>query len=167
MLLKGLMDEDIVNYKKTSMYLIFPYCSFKCDKECNLEVCQNSSLSRAGTIEIAPEEVCKRYINNPLTSAIVCAGLEPFDSKFDLVAFVDCLRNRYQCEDDVVIYTGYTEEELEDENNIEQYYAYKNLKNYNNIIVKFGRFIPFEESHYDEVLGVNLASPNQYAKKVS
>ena len=39
--------------------------------------------------------------------------------------------------------------------------------NFRNIIVKFGRFIPDQESHYDEVLGVNLASNNQYAKKLS
>ena len=39
--------------------------------------------------------------------------------------------------------------------------------NFNNIIVKFGRFIPNQESHYDEILEVNLASPNQYARKIS
>jgi hypothetical protein len=32
------------------------------------------------------------------------------------------------------------------------------------VIVKFGRFIPNQKSHYDEILGVNLVSPNQYAK---
>ena len=47
MLLRGLIDEDIVNYRKISMYLAFPYCSFKCDKECGEPVCQNSSLARA------------------------------------------------------------------------------------------------------------------------
>ena len=167
MILKGLVDEDIVNYRKTSMYLIFPNCSFKCDKECKSNVCQNSSLARASTVEISPEEVCQRYINNPLTSAIVCAGLEPFDSKFDLLAFVDCLRRRYACDDDVVIYTGYTEEELNNEENEEQNFLFTNLKNYDNIIIKFGRYVPFQDEHYDDVLGVSLASPNQYAKKVS
>jgi len=32
-----------------------------------------------------------------------------------------------------------------------------------NIIIKFGRFIPDQKSHMDETLGVELASPNQYA----
>lgn len=36
-----------------------------------------------------------------------------------------------------------------------------------NIIVKFGRFIPNQHPHYDEVLGINLASDNQYAEKIS
>jgi len=38
------------------------------------------------------------------------------------------------------------------------------LSRYKNVIVKFGRFIPNQEKHYDEILGVELASPNQYAK---
>ena len=167
MILRGLVDEDIVNYRKTSMYLIFPHCSFKCDKECGAPVCQNSSLSNTPITEISPETICERYINNPITSAIVCAGLEPFDSKFDLLSLIDCLRRRYNCEDDIVIYTGYTEEELLNPEYKEQFFLFENIQKYNNIIIKFGRFIPNEESHYDEVLGVNLASKNQYAKRLS
>ena len=97
MILRGLVDEDIVNYYKTSMYLIFPHCSFKCDKECGASVCQNSLLSCAPTIEISSEDICERYINNPLTSAVVCGGLEPFDSSFDLLGLIDCLRRKYNC----------------------------------------------------------------------
>ena len=59
------------------------------------------------------------------------------------------------CFDDVVIYTGFNADEVIDECMI--------LSKYANIIVKFGRFIPDQESHYDELLGVNLASPNQYS----
>lgn len=167
MLLKGLVDEDIVNYHKTSMYLIFPSCSFKCDKECGSEVCQNSILVNTPIIELAPETICERYINNPITSAIVCGGLEPFDSKFDLLTLVDCLRRRYKCNDEFVIYTGYTEEELNDSKNAEQYFIYENIRKYSNIIIKFGRFIPNQDSRFDEILGIKLASSNQYAKKVS
>jgi hypothetical protein len=39
------------------------------------------------------------------------------------------------------------------------------LKGYGNIVVKFGRFIPNQEKHYDSVLGVELSSFNQYAKR--
>lgn len=166
MILRGLVDEDIVNYHKTSMYLIFPYCSFKCDKECGAPVCQNSLLAGAPIVEISPEDICERYINNPLTSAIVCGGLEPFDSKFDLLGLIDCLRRKHNCNDDIVIYTGYTEEEITGANN-DFTIMFENLVQYPNIIIKFGRFLPNQESHYDEILEVNLASPNQYAKKVS
>ena len=40
------------------------------------------------------------------------------------------------------------------------------LRAYRNIIVKFGRFVPNQQSHYDETLGVYLASDNQYAKRI-
>ena len=97
MVIKGIIDEDFVNYKKPSMTIEFPYCSFKCDKECGQQVCQNSAL-----------------VN------------------------------------------GYTEEELKDELPI--------LKQFGNIIIKFGRFIPNSLHKFDNILGVELASHNQYAK---
>ena len=45
--------------------------------------------------------------------------------------------------------------------------AVEELKKYPNIVVKYGRYIPNSESHYDEVLGITLASSNQYAEKIS
>ena len=60
---------------------------------------------------------------------------------------------RHLCEDDIVIYTGYNKEEIIDKVNL--------LKNFKNIIIKYGRFIPNQEKHYDEILGVELASTNQ------
>ena len=36
-----------------------------------------------------------------------------------------------------------------------------------NIIIKYGRFIPHQEKHFDEILGVYLASDNQYGKRIS
>lgn len=169
MKLRGLIDEDIANYKKTSMFLIFPNCSFKCDKENGTTICQNLSLMSEPIIEISKEEIAERYINNPLTHAIVCGGLEPFDSEFDLIPFIDTIRNRYHCNDDIVIYTGYTEEELQNGYRSHKTTTdlYKNqysvLKEYKNIIIKYGRFIPNDKHHYDKVLGVELASSNQYA----
>jgi hypothetical protein len=41
------------------------------------------------------------------------------------------------------------------------------FKQFKNIIIKFGRFVPNQEKHYDEVLGIELASPNQYARRIS
>ena len=98
-------------------------------------------------------------MENPLTHAFVFGGLEPFDSFEDLKALLECIRNKYNCQDDIVIYTGYTEDELHD------YYSYIS-HHFNNIIIKFGRFVPNQEKHYDIILGVELASPNQYAKRI-
>lgn len=156
---RGVIFEDFINYKKPSMYIIFPNCNFKCDKECGRPVCQNSALAHEQIIEVDKEDLIEEYLSNPITEAIVLAGLEPFDSPLDLLPFIDSLRRQYKCNDDIVIYTGYTEEELEHDN------YYQNVISYNNIIIKFGRFKPDQEPHIDEVLGVKLASLNQYARK--
>lgn len=157
MKLKGLVDEDIVNYKKTSMFLIMPYCTFKCDLEAGCTVCQNSSLATQRVLEIPIKTIVDRYINNELTHAIVMGGLEPLDSFEELLELVKALREVTQ--DDCIIYTGYTEEECQDKINI--------LKQYPNIIVKFGRFRYNNKPRYDSVLGITLASENQYAKQIS
>ena len=140
------------------MVIEFPYCSFKCDKECGQQVCQNSSLIKAENIDINPIQLVHRYLTNPITKAIVCQGLEPFDSFEDLLEIIQELRHNYLNNDDVVIYTGYTKEEVQTQ--------ISELSKFNNIIIKFGRFIPNQSSHFDETLGVQLASPNQYAERL-
>ena len=159
MQIKGLKDEDFVNYKKPSMFIIFPFCSFKCDKENGCNLCQNSFLAQEPIIDIGIANILARYYNNPITSAIVCGGLEPFDSPEDLLELVHIVRELYAWNDDIVIYTGYTEKELKHTK------IFKQITNYKNIIIKFGRFIPNQSSHYDEVLGIKLSSDNQYAKR--
>jgi hypothetical protein len=159
MQIKGLKDEDFVNYKKPSMFIIFPFCSFKCDKENGCNLCQNSSLAQEPIIDIGIANILARYYNNPITSAIVCGGLEPFDSPEDLLELVHIVRDLYAWNDDIVIYTGYTEKELKHTK------IFKQITNYKNIIIKFGRFIPNQSSHYDEILGIKLSSDNQYAKR--
>ena len=157
MIVKQLIEEDFVNYFKPSMFIGFPSCTWKCEKECGKRVCQNSALATASDKDVDTKQLAIRYKYNPITSAIVCGGLEPFDSWDDLRYLI--LTLRIYTQDDIVIYTGYKEEEIQDKINW--------LKVYNNIVVKFGRFVPNQESHYDEVLGVNLASPNQYARRIS
>lgn len=156
MIIKGIIDEDFVNYKKPSMTIEFPYCSFKCDKECGMQVCQNSALASAPDIEIGINEIVDRYVNNPITEAIVFQGLEPFDSYNDMYELILALRRLIM--DDIVIYTGYDEREIYHQSD-------KLYRSFDNIIIKFGRYIPGLEPHYDEVLGINLASDNQYAKR--
>ena len=153
MKIKGLISEDFVNYKKPAMTIMFPYCTFKC----GTEYCQNSPLSKAKDIEIDITDIVIRYLNNPITESVVMQGLEPFDSWDDLIEFVKQLRE--STDDDIVIYTGYYKEEIADKIAL--------LSKYKNIIIKFGRFIPNQEKHYDEVLGVYLASNNQHAEKIS
>ena len=158
MLIKGLVDEDFVNYKKPSMYIAFPYCTFKCDKEAGCSICQNSQLAKEPDFDISFIEIVSRYVKNDITKAVVFSGLEPFDSIFLLRLIAEF---RKYTDDEIVIYTGYTEEELEEDGILSK------VKEYKNIIIKFGRFIPNREKHYDEILGVNLASPNQYARRIS
>lgn len=157
MLIKDLIDEDIVNYKKTSMFIAFPNCTFKCEKECGIKCCQNSELALQQNISVDITTIVDRYITNPLTQAIVLGGLEPLDSWEDVVQLIHEFR-KYS-EDDIVIYTGYKEEEIKEKVNY--------LKQYKNIIIKFGRFVPNKPHIFDPILGVNLASDNQYARKVS
>lgn len=159
MKIKGLRDEDFVNYKKPSMFIIFPTCSFKCDKENDCCLCQNSHLAQEPVVDLSINSLLHRYLDNDITSAIVCGGLEPFDSEVDLLELVDTAREYFYIKDDIVIYTGYTEEELKDK------FEFQQIIQYPNIIIKFGRYRPNEKVHFDEVLGVDLASNNQYAKR--
>ena len=157
MLIKGIIDEDFINYKKPCMVIEFPYCSFKCDKECGKQVCQNGALANSPNINIERMDLINRYLKNDITQSIVMQGLEPFDSWDDLISFIFLFR--CYSDDDIVIYTGYNLSELEEKVELLSYF--------DNIIIKFGRYIPNKQSHYDNVLGVNLASDNQYAIKIS
>lgn len=153
MKVKKIIDEDFSNYKKPSMFICTPCCTMKCGKE----LCQNSPWLKQPDIEINPIDIIQRYKNNGLTQAIVFGGLDPFDSFADLCSFISMFRS--VSNDDIVIYTGYNEWEIK--------YEIDMLLIFSNIIIKFGRYIPNQEPHYDEVLGVKLASDNQYAEKIS
>ena len=153
MKIKGLISEDLVNYKKPSMTIIFPYCTFKCGEG----YCQNSELAKATIIEMNVNNLVDRYINNPITEAVVMQGLEPFDSWNDLIEFVKQLRE--STDDDIVIYTGYYKEEIIDKVEI--------LRKYKNIIIKYGRFLYNDKPIFDDILGITLASSNQYAERIS
>ena len=163
MKIKGVIDEDFVNYKKPSMVIMCPVCSFKCDKECGRQVCQNGTLATAPDIEINELDLAIRFVCNPITEAVVFAGLEPFDS-FDSVFLVAFYLRLMGFIGDIVIYTGYTEEEVAKmSNTINKKYLDQINEYLNPCVIKYGRFIPDQNPHYDEVLGVKLASDNQYA----
>lgn len=157
--LKTLIDEDFTNYKKPAMLLAFPTCDFKCERDACAKMCQNTPLTLSPTIDVSITNIIERYATNAITSAIVCGGLEPMDSYEELFNLIRAFRESGFIEDDIVIYTGYNLEEVE--------VKVKKLSIFKNIIIKFGRYIPHEQAVYDEVLGVKLASSNQYGKIIS
>lgn len=150
---KQIIFEDFINYKKPSMLIATPVCSFKCDKECGRSICQNSELAAAPSIEIDDYEIIKEFNGNPITEAIIFTGFEPFDSFEETLGFIQKFRQTNS--NDVVIYTGYYPNEISEK--------LKELQKHKNIIIKFGRFIPDKPHKFDEVLGVELSSDNQYA----
>ena len=156
MRIRGLVDEDFVNYKKPSMFISTCTCDFKCCREQGLDIsiCQNSELSSQPIILIDNEAIYERYIKNDITSAVVVGGLEPFKQTEELYWLIECFRN-HACSDDFVIYTGYYPYELLRE--------LKLLNEFDNIIIKFGRYKQNIPSKFDDVLGVELSSNNQYA----
>ena len=158
MILKGIIDCDFVNYKEPVLTLEFPKCNFKCDKLNGYQVCQNSALAREPDIEISFTEIWDLYKKNPLTKGFCCQGLEPLDSMSDLLDFIRFIRKTKQCNDPIIIYTGYNQYEYDGVEGA--------LVNFTNIIVKWGRYILGEEPHYDKILGINLASNNQWSEYI-
>lgn len=111
MILKGIEAENFENYKVPALFLAFPKCTFKCEKEAGCKMCQNSQLVHESDLECTADAIITLYMNDPLSKAVVCGGLEPLDSLDELIPFI--MEFRYYSPDPIVIYTGYTEEEVE------------------------------------------------------
>lgn len=158
MRVKGIVDEDFVNYKRPSMYICTSVCDFKCEKESGVSCCQNSSLAKEETKVVSDDDIIQRYRTNDITKSVVIGGLEPLQQFEEVYSFISKLRFKYHCPDTVVIYTGYNKSEV-----LSMVEAFKLL---GSIIIKFGRFVPNQDKHRDDVLGVYLASPNQYAEVI-
>ncbi len=154
MRVKNIIWEDTVNYHKPSLFIGMAVCSFKCGKE----YCQNKELMDMQDIEISEGMIIQKYLDNPLTEAIVLGGLEPLDQLSD-VADLCSMMNVRGITDDVVIYTGYTEEEAEQKIR----FLRKLNGAFRDMVVKYGRYIPDSKPVKDQVLGITLVSDNQYA----
>ena len=157
--LRAVVDEDFLNYKEPSMFLITCFCDFKCCHEAGIpeSVCQNEPMIEGTSImELDNDYIIKHYLDNDITKAVVIGGLEPILQFPEVREFIRDFRK--VSNDTVVIYTGYDKEEILPE--IDE------LKKLGNIIVKFGRFVPDQESHLDEALGIELCSPNQYGERI-
>ena len=157
MKVKAIQEEDFTNYKECSLFPGTSFSDFKCQKENPECKCQNSPLAIAPIKEVSVDSIIKQFDNDIFTKAIVFGGLEPMLQIDELLDFIKVFRVNHS--NTIVIYTGYYESEIEEQ--------LAKLRKFQNIIIKFGRFIPNQESHFDEVLGVYLASDNQYAKKIS
>lgn len=159
MRVKNIVSDDFVNYKKPSMFVSTCFCNWKCCLENGMEisVCQNSPLANMPVVDISNEEMISVYDKSIFHSSVVFGGLEPFEQFAELYSFICDFRKKHN--DDIVIYTGFNKEEISA--------CIDRLKEFNNIIIKFGRYIPNSEKRFDNILGVTLASLNQYAEKIS
>jgi hypothetical protein len=161
MKLKLIQDETFQDYAfAISMLIACEKCDYKCatDGGFSPAICQNSHLAQMPTINLTNEQIYERYKSNPITRAVVLGGMEPFlqfEEIFDLIKYFRLQNNT----DPYIIYTGYYPEEISDKISA--------LKEFENIIIKFGRFIPNQKPYYDETLGVMLASNNQWSEKIS
>lgn len=160
MRVKAIVIEDFVNYKLPSIFISSCFCDFKCCKELGIDIsiCQNAPLTQSENIEIPDQTIYEQFVNNPITKAVVIGGMEPMIQINEIIDLINLFRtNNENCP--FIIYTGYYPNEIPE--------PLERLKFYQNIIVKFGRFIPNSQSKYDEILGVTLASSNQYAEIIS
>ena len=159
MTVKDIIDENFQDYKKAAMLLASAACDWKCCKEAGVSpaMCQNSQIASQPSVQISDEVIVQRYLDNPITEAVIVAGLEPFLQSDELISLVSAFRKH--TDDDIVIYTGYYPNEID--------CHLCRLSKFKNDIVKYGRYRPDLPGRYDEVLGVELSSNNQYAVKIS
>lgn len=146
------------DYYKPSLYIpIGVSCNWKCciEQGLDISICQNSKLNNI--VSIDSNDILSSVKNNKIVTAYVFSGLETMDNFKELLYLIAKIRiyNSF----DIVIYTGYYPNEVQEEINM--------LKEFDNVIVKFGRFIANSEPRYDEVLGITLASNNQFAERIS
>ena len=139
------------NYKKIGLYVALGItCTWKCEDCINIHYKDIHPRHHTNSYELI-----NSYLSNPLLSSLILSGLEPFDSFDSMLVLIENFRKFTK--DDIVIFTGYTEEELFNKINL--------IKNYNNIIIKFGRYMPSKPPVFDNILGIHLISDNQFAKK--
>lgn len=157
----GIEENDTVNNGNFTTFVIQSgiSCTFKCDKESKCQICQNWQIRKQKTIKVDLMNIIERYDKNDLAKSITFQGLEPLDNLKQLLWFIYYFRKDHH--DPIYIWTGYTEEECED-----LIYFLKDKMKYDNIFIKFGRFVPNCEKHFDKELKIYLASPNQYCKKI-
>jgi len=160
-IVKDIVIEDFVNYRLPSMFIISSKCDWKCCREQGLDIsiCQNADLALSKPRDVSDDTILNMYRSNDITKAVVIGGLEPLLQADEVLELVRTFRKHGEmC--DFVIYTGYYPEEITES-------FMTALQEFGNIIIKFGRYIPNIKPIFDDVLGVQLASENQFARKIS
>lgn len=160
--------DNVTDYKETSLFLVFPYCSGKCGEEC-----QNKDLRKKEIKEFNTEDIIKFYQSLDTHNAVVCGGLEPWDSSEELKQLVkDFAIASFVKPVDFVIYTGYdnlckryfndvyceTGKDFFDL--LQTWTIYANPGS--NLIIKQGKYdINRKFPWHSDLLGVDLATNNQ------
>ena len=143
--------KEVYNdYKEVGILLASPVCHNNCKN------CQNSHLKNREPNTYCVEDLINEIKNNKFVKSVIFGGLDCFDSFDETLNFISKFREISN--EDIVLYTGKTENMLIDKLNI--------LKKYENIYVKFGEYLENSEKIFDEIGGIWLASSNQYFKKL-
>lgn len=121
-------------------------CSINCNK------CQNQWMKELPTKQLGVHSLVKVVEANPYNQGIILGGLEWTDQPEELVAILEAFSATTL---QVMLYTGYTEEEC--------YQIRPEIFSYN-IWVKFGQYIHTAEDSNNVQNGVKLASKNQFIK---
>ena len=158
MRINGLKDEVFNDFKTVGMYISVPFCSVRCWERLGLDksICQNSHLDNVEIKNIPNKVIIDRYLKNEITKCIIFSGRDSMDSFEEILEFVGDFRE--VCKDDIVLYTGRNEDEIQDK--------LTRLKEYENIWVKVGNYIPNNEGIIDPLTGIKLASDNQKFIKI-
>jgi len=152
MKLKQILHETYGDYKECSMLLIADNCINKC------EGCHNQHLLQLESKIFPDEEIIKRFVENPLSKAIIFGGLEPMDQAEEVEKFIFTAINMgIACP--IIIYTSY--------NPLSYVFRCSNvmeaIKQYlGKVIIKHGPYKKDLKPVFNEDLGVTLASSNQY-----
>lgn len=146
--------EVFQDYKKSALLLCCVSCDWKCCREAGIsnEVCQNHRIASQREVTIPFDSVLNK-VSRSFTDAIIFGGLEPLLQIEEVCGLIEYLRE-HNVKKDILIYTGYYLEEI-DKSVIER------LKKHH-VIFKCGRYIPNRPQKFDKILGITLASDNQY-----
>lgn len=147
------VTEVFQDYKKPALMVCTAHCDFKCCKDAGYDVCHNMKVAKQRGVFLPFARLLNMVNKSTLTDAVLFGGLEPFLQADELVQCIEYLRAHGMTKD-IVIYTGYDRSELDQKTLLRL--------SCSQVIVKFGRYVPNSSPVFDPILGIILASDNQY-----
>lgn len=163
MRVRKLLTERFQDYKFPCMYISACWCDWKCCPD-HPDICQNSPVARMPIKDIPDDEILDLYESDPITQAIVIAGLEPLIQANEVIGLIRRAVER-NIRTTFIIYTGYTADEAQAAG-FHDMLCTTGFGSGVNVVIKYGRFIPGRQPHLDSLLGVELVSDNQYARQI-